>query len=220
MTNTETLYNIRISSLWANNPVTNYASQLTASGFTYNERAAWYSTFYELRNATEEEVKQWKDFAKTNRLKIMSVSEAYTRSGDYRDTFFKTYKPTVPAKYRCAYCGRKFERKHITVDHIFAVNSLMYKQTTRDFAEFCGIHGANEPKNLVAACRRCNSKKGTKGGLWIWRGFIGRSEKIWKIRKTMKAVIVCIIILQILFMCQNTLFPGIQLLTLFPIFTV
>jgi len=187
-------YTIRISSLKENNLVTRYGTVLTAAGFVYNERVSWYGTFYELKNASEEDSQQWKAYAKRNKLKIMIVAEEYTRSNDYRDTFFKTYKPAVPAKYRCAYCGRKFERKNVTVDHIFSVNALMYKQTTRDLADFCGIHGANEAKNLVAACKRCNSKKGTKGGLWIVRGFLGRSEKLWKIRKVVRIALVAALI--------------------------
>jgi len=125
------------------------------------------------------------------------VEEKYTRSGDYRDTFFKEYKPAVPAKYRCAYCGRKFIRRKITVDHIFPVNKLMYQQTTRDAAKLYGISGANDAKNLVAACRRCNSKKGTKMGLWIVRGFLGRSELLWKIRKLARIAIIAVIYYEI-----------------------
>ena len=191
--NTE-LFNIRISSLKERNPVTNYTKQLEAAGFVYNERANWYSSYFELRNAEENEKEQWELFAKNNKLKVMCVSEVYTRGSDYRATYFKTYEPAVHAKYRCAYCGRKFKRKDITVDHIFPVNKLMYQKTTRDLAKMYGIHGANEPKNLVAACKSCNSKKGTNMGSWIIRGFIGRSEMIWKIRYALRFAAICAVV--------------------------
>lgn len=110
------------------------------------------------------------------------IPEQFTRSADYRKDFFKVAKPAVEAKYRCAYCGRKFTYKNITVDHIIPVNQMQYSKKARKLAKKFGIENVNDTKNLVAACRSCNSKKGIKMGSWVYKGIIGKSETLWKIR--------------------------------------
>jgi len=78
-----------------------------------------------------------------------------------------------------------------------SINSGYHNMSAQDAAKLYGISGANDAKNLVAACRRCNSKKGTKMGLWIVRGFLGRSELLWKIRKLARIAIIAVIYYEI-----------------------
>ena len=44
---------------------------------------------------------------------------------------------------------------------------------------FDGISDINDVKNLVPSCEKCNSKKGSKMGLWLIRGDIGKHFGIW-----------------------------------------
>lgn len=41
------------------------------------------------------------------------------------------------------------------------------------------IENINDQKNLVASCQLCNSRKGSKAGLWIIRGLLGRYYLSW-----------------------------------------
>lgn len=47
------------------------------------------------------------------------------------------------ANYTCKYCGKQFERKHLTLDHVIPVSR----------------GGLNHVSNVVVACRSCNSSK-------------------------------------------------------------
>jgi hypothetical protein len=66
---------------------------------------------------------------------------------------------------------------------------MMYSQAVRDRAKKYGIMKTNCSENLVCACRRCNSKKGTKMGLWIPRAFLGRHEGFWRAIHVSEAVL-------------------------------
>ena len=178
MKKTEEYSVVRISS--GKNKLYYYNSILEEKGFTFNERS-FNNSFYE-KKMQNNETAEWEQWCRWKRLRIDVIPEQYTRSSDYRKTFFDHNKPAVEAKYRCAYCGRKFLYKDTTVDHIFPVNELSYSSRVRKMAAKRGIYGANDEKNLVAACRKCNSKKGTKMGIWILRGFIGKSETFWRVR--------------------------------------
>ena len=48
--------------------------------------------------------------------------------------------------YQCAYCGKHGERADLTLDHVTPWSR----------------GGSDDASNLVAACRRCNSKKGAR----------------------------------------------------------
>lgn len=81
-------------------------------------------------------------------------------------------------KHRCAYCDRRIVRNevgHREVDHILpksqrpkkkfdhikaANNQLKTRRTTRGYPAF-----QYTPENLVVACKRCNSYKGSYDGL-------------------------------------------------------
>lgn len=165
--NQEKTYNLRISSKNKYNPITKYDSTLTANGFTYNERKAAYSSFYERNDATWEEVNTWGLWARKYNLEMHVVEMKYTRSDTYRQEYFKHNKPVQPAKYRCVYCGRKLLYKDVTVDHLYPINKLMYDPRVQKRAKRHGIDGANDVKNLVCACRCCNSKKRNKNGALV-----------------------------------------------------
>jgi 5-methylcytosine-specific restriction endonuclease McrA len=158
----------------------NYRGILQMHGFTFNKRS-YGKSFYEREYVDDEkQVDTWVSFCEKYKLRCDVIPKEYTRSTDYRKTYFKANKPAVEARYRCAYCGRWLKYKDTTVDHIFPVNRMMYSQAVRDRAKKHGITDTNCSANLVCACRRCNSKKGTKMGLWIPRAFLGRHEEFWR----------------------------------------
>lgn len=99
------------------------------------------------------------------------------RSHNYRERYFEA-KPghklpgTNWSFYFCPYCGRVVSRKKASVDHIYSVRKVQTDRALR--AKFKGLEdGVNNLNNLVACCRKCNSRKGRKGGLWILRGKYG-----------------------------------------------
>ena len=182
---------IRISD--GKNKIYNYRYDLRQSGFDFNKRSGS-NSFYELKT-TEDKSDEWAAFAKSRKLQCNIIPAQYTRSSDYRKDFFKTAKPAIAAKYRCAYCGRVFTYQQITVDHIIPVNQMQYSVKARKLAKRFGIENVNDVKNLVAACRSCNSRKSIKMGMWVYRGFLGKSERLWKIRKGIKTICISAVIL-------------------------
>lgn len=200
----ETTYNLRISSKSKYNPVTKYNNTLTEGGFTYNERKTGYSSFYERNDVTPLDVNIWEDWAKRHNLECHTVDMKYTRSETYRQEYFKHNKPVQPAKYRCVYCGRKLLYKDVTVDHLYPINKLMYDTKVQKRAKRYGVDGANDVKNLVCACRSCNSKKGTKMGFWLIRGKIGRHPMVWKLRN---AVLFCLVAFCVYNLYVNGMIP-------------
>lgn len=181
----------------------NYRQDLWEAGFQFNKRSKG-NSFYE-KEVYEKCTSEWETYCKERGLSCTIIPPGYTRSTDYRKTFFASNKPAVEAKYRCAYCGHKLIYKDVTVDHIFPVNGLSYSPEIRKRAARFGITSANEEKNLCAACRVCNSRKGTKTGLWIIRGFLGKSNTLWKIRIAARTVfIVGLCLVAVFLFAENT----------------
>lgn len=185
-------YVVRVSD--GTNEIYYYRKKLYDMGLRFNKRAAKGESFYE-KKCEEYEAHAIEKFAECNGLKCVLIPEQYTRSDNYRKEFFKTQKPVNNALYRCAYCGRKFTFQQIQVDHIFPVNGLSYSKSVRKRAMDFGITEANDMKNLCCACKSCNTKKGTKLGMWVIRGFLGRHEAYWKIRHIAKAIMIWLCIM-------------------------
>jgi 5-methylcytosine-specific restriction endonuclease McrA len=55
--------------------------------------------------------------------------------------------------FRCQYCGRHLRREHCTVDHVVPKHFFRTNKSTVRFSAF---------ENVVTACKRCNSRKGSK----------------------------------------------------------
>lgn len=115
----------------------------------------------------------------------------YSRSKDYRYQFIRNnpgYKKDYK-HYHCAYCGKKILKENMEVDHIISV----YKAKTTFLAKFLmwilGIKDVNDSRNLVASCRSCNRRKGSMGNGWLIAAVIGRSYRLWVVRKILRACI-------------------------------
>lgn len=100
----------------------------------------------------------------------MAIPQKYQRSANYRTQYISWHHGILNKYYICAYCGRIIPRVKMEVDHVIPVDF-----TRRSiFARFMLPDGVNSYRNMVSACHYCNHKKSNKGGLWIFRGIIGR----------------------------------------------
>lgn len=54
-----------------------------------------------------------------------------------------------------------------------------YSKTYMAVLKEFGIEDINDKRNLVCACKSCNSSKGSKGGIWLVRGYLGRFFILW-----------------------------------------
>lgn len=118
------------------------------------------------------------------------------RSSDYRRTYFNNHKPDFCNKYICVYCGKLLPRNNVTVDHVIPIKLA---QTTLYWQEKLRRRGAvsvNDYQNLVAACEKCNHKKGTNVKGWLIKAKLGQSKTLWFIRYAARlAVIITMILL-------------------------
>jgi hypothetical protein len=124
------------------------------------------------------------------RLKYVINGNFSERSSDYRATFFKNNPPFISDKYFCTYCGRLIRKDKVTVDHLYPVGAAKRSVSLQRKLKRRGINNINDVKNLVPACKRCNSNKGKKMGVWIIRGRLGRHPWLWVIRHILRAVII------------------------------
>ena len=123
---------------------------------------------------------------KARNYKYRTYDKRYERSTNYRKEFFDTHK----GPYRCAYCGKRLKDDYIEVDHLIPVSKAKTSTGVRTWLQLCGVKNVNDPKNLVASCKKCNRKKSDNMGHWVIRGAIGRSNTIWVIRDTIMAALV------------------------------
>ena len=103
-------------------------------------------------------------------------TKTLTRSHNYRDNYFKQNSGLAifgRAVYFCPYCGKAMSNKSkIAIDHIHSIRKVQYTKRLRERFKH-KADGVNDLSNLVACCKRCNSRKGKKGGLWVVRGRYG-----------------------------------------------
>lgn len=157
-----------------------YRRLLEAEGFTFSYKSYGKSTLTKKVN-TKEECERYKTFCKKNRIRCEILRREHVRSSDYRKTFFeKTYFPR--SWTLCAYCGLPVTVENLTVDHIIPVDKVRKTHSAKWLMELLSIKDVNEYKNLCGACKRCNSRKRAKMGLWVIRGFIGKNQIVWYAR--------------------------------------
>lgn len=126
------------------------------------------------------------------RFTCEKIPKRFTRSADYRSTFFKNNSPKN-GRYRCVYCGRWLKPEKVTVDHIIPVDAARQKRIQRKLDRI-GYSGVNDVRNLAPACRRCNRRKSSKMGWWLIKARLGRHDSFWVIKPTVMlatAFIIC-----------------------------
>ena len=148
------------------------------------ERQNKYGTYFYTETPS---IDSWqiKSIIQFHKYKYRFYDKRYERSTNYRKEFFEEHK----GPYRCVYCGRKLKASNLEVDHLFPVAKAKASVGARTLMQICGIFDVNDPKNLVASCKRCNRKKSDQMGFWLIRGTLGRSNTFWKVHRTTSIII-------------------------------
>lgn len=129
-----------------------------------------------INDEKRDELKKVKKFCRKHFLKYGFIDDSMERSTDYRRRFFKEQRGVFGTKiYICAYCGRFLTKKNVRVDHIIPVYKAANSGFYRTLLSLRRIKNVNDVRNLTASCEKCNSRKSAKGGLWVIRGWFGRS---------------------------------------------
>lgn len=132
----------------------------------------------------DDRIEKLAEIAEKKRWTFDTTETQWTRDPYTRDKFFRTHNDGKPDEYgknkagkkvgfyRCAYCGKLVEKSQVEVDHIVPVNAVRANDSIyRDFLKDLGCESVNDSRNLVAACRECNQKKGASVDLkWIKAG--------------------------------------------------
>lgn len=172
-----------------------YKKKLRQMGFSWKSTSK--NNGYWEKNCEDHEIRSIERFCRRKGLEAVVYVKNYSRGDHYRKTFFDANKGLFGNGnyYWCAYCGRIFSRKNITVDHLIPVNKVLQGKEKEKYRRKLRLHGitdVNQAENLVAACRSCNLKKSTKTGIWVLRGRMGRHGWLWVIRWTVRTVLVII----------------------------
>lgn len=170
-----------------------YKKKLRQMGFSWKSTSK--NNGYWEKNCEDHEIRSIERFCRRKGLEAVVYEKNYSRGDHYRKTFFDANKGLFGNGnyYWCAYCGRIFSRKNITVDHLIPVNKVLQGKEKEKYRRKLRLHGisdVNQAENLVAACRSCNLKKSTKTGIWVLRGRMGRHGWLWVIRWTVRTVLV------------------------------
>lgn len=182
-----------------------YKTTLKREGFTFNDsKRQWEKNITKVvpasikkdtreykkkikknKNYEKKQIKKYKKMCKTLNLTFIEKDSNYTRSSSYRNEYFKKHPHGIIGNYyQCAYCGKFVKKENLTVDHLFPIKRVekgKSKKLWRAFLKIKGIKNVNQSENLVGACWRCNSEKGTKLKKWYIKGCLGRHFVYWVI---------------------------------------
>lgn len=178
-------------------PTYYYRRLLFSDDFKLIKRA-YGKSYFEL-HVPDQAADKWKEKYESLGLRVELIPDEYIRDNKYRNNYFRFYPADA---YRCVYCGRIFPKEMITIDHVFPVKKANTK-AGRKYIEKNGLSGINDIKNLVPCCKRCNSRKRTKTGLWIIRAKAGKADVFWDIMIPIKKGIIVSVVLLMFFICYN-----------------
>ena len=169
--------------------------------FNCKEVEGPYGLYYRVKTdyKTARRIKKKADFRK---IKCRYYNKKWSRSDDYRKKFFEAYNPP----FRCRYCNKALEEHELTVDHIVPVYQAKTNQKARNWLMIQGLQDVNDVNNLVPSCYKCNQRKGSKMGIWVLRGILGKYPWYWKVKKIMYAVLIAITIYLFYWLYQTDYF--------------
>lgn len=170
---TKTIYNYIIVKD-GENKTYQYRKSLYHYGLRFNKKGKYVGS-WKMKTDDMNQVEKIKSFCHNHRLYFRTFPETLKRSSTYRDVFYNNNPPVFGNYYVCAYCFFPYKKKNITVDHIIPVGQV-HTNFCRYLLQILNIENINESKNLAAACKRCNSRKNKKIGLWTLRGFLGKKK--------------------------------------------
>lgn len=169
--------------LWMNNY--NFKEKQTNKGMYYRAKV------------TEDEKKEIIKKLRWSGLKYNIAEERWERSSNYRANFFKYYGE---GPYRCRYCNKRLTKNTVVIDHVIPVSVAKKSGRARRKLKKKGIENVNDVRNLVASCKRCNSKKANKTGIWLYRAEWGAYNIYWVIRPIYHITIMVILYLYLEYM--------------------
>lgn len=168
-----------------------YRQDLLNAGF-YEENDKFYKD-----NATKRQQNRIRQYCRDHHLKFFYDNEYGERSSNYRRLYFQYHEPDAKGRYRCVYCGRKYPKNMITVDHIYPVAQVSKSLKLQKKIKKKGIPSLNSVENLVAACRACNQAKSDKMGKWIRKGRLGQHAWYWTMRKIGFGILLLLLLIAI-----------------------
>lgn len=130
--------------------------------------------------------------AREDKFVFNSAERSFRRSSDYRERFLEAN----PGPWRCRYCHRRIDcEEQVTVDHVIPVDAVdpfgSYpagkRAAARRLLGCVGMRSVNDPRNLAPSCKRCNSSKGNRMGLWVVRGYLGAHAWYWPVVRCCQA---------------------------------
>ena len=151
---------------------------------------------------SKRKTKKLRRYANEKGLSFRLENELGRRRADYRRRYFSAHPPDVGKRYICVYCGKWLKKENTTVDHLYPVGQVARDLALQKKLERKGIRNVNDPRNLVAACGKCNAEKGDSMGLWILRGSVGRYPWLWMIRYLIRAGILALAIYGCVRLCM------------------
>lgn len=156
--------------------------------YSCRQKASPYGIYYTITVSPDQKKEVLKK-ASVQHLKTRIYEARWERADDCRKRFFAAYSPP----YRCRYCGRPLSAEYLQVDHVIPIARLKKSPAARNLLYIRGISEANDVRNLVPSCQKCNRKKGTHIGLWPLRAWLGKYPQWFLIRKIMRIIIIFIL---------------------------
>ena len=159
-----------------------------------------------LDDSKTDELKQIQRYCRHRLLPCKVTEDRMERRPGYRNRFFREKRGLFGSRiYLCAYCGRPMREKNTSVDHIVPVKKASTSGFYKRLLLFMRIKNVNDIRNLAPSCTRCNLEKSSRGGLWVIRGFFGRS---W-LRILLKEALLLVIGSYLLYLLYNLLSSSI-----------
>lgn len=138
-------------------------------------------------------------FLKTNRVDYVVTNAKVCRSNHYRQKYLSQYPPKKKY-FRCNYCSRIIKKDNMVVDHIIPIHKIQVSKFYNFLAfKVFKLSSVNSTKNLVACCKKCNTKKSDKGGYWILKGFINKNIITRTIKRLIILLLIVFLILYLMF---------------------
>lgn len=153
-----------------------YMIVFTREGMAYDYNKRRFSMLISNDNMGKHTIRCIQHKAKRYHLQTEVINSKFIRSSSYRNLFFSSNTPDVGKYYFCIYCGKLLRADRVSVDHIIPVRKAETSRAIQILMDWLHWNGVNDVKNLGASCRQCNSRKKAKMGIWMIRGFIGRSR--------------------------------------------
>lgn len=154
-----------------------------------------YGIYWQVKGVTAHRKNKIIRKLKRKKIRFRVYEKRWERSSNYRKMFFEHNQ----APYRCRYCNKKIARNSMEIDHIIPVAKAKSSANARMLLYIQGISEVNDIRNLAPSCKKCNSKKSDKIGLWWIKGMLGKHKTYWILRKL---ILLCVFIFLLLYLCQ------------------